>query len=324
MSEEIWLVPDYYPDFSCKCGSCRRTCCYGWEVDIGMKDYYRLIGMECSDELHRRIECAFADPEERSERQFKKIAPNWYGLCPFLNDAGLCALQLECGAEVLPEVCRCYPRSIKSTNGILNACCSCSCEAVVELLERPEKLTFREMRLPVEPEMRVSAPYDLPQMHENCVRALRDESKLLRERILDVCRLADEDLAAPDRGKRMRAIGGCAEESENFAPYAKRILERGNADGSAVLRERFPLWERWLENWLVNHLLYCDFPYPDGRIRPADAAYGLYLAFEILSLTGEACAADGASKDELTDAVAAAFHLIEHTSFYYNAYVLMH
>ena len=41
-----YLVPDYFPEFSCKMGACRAACCVGWPVSITMDDYFRLLGME--------------------------------------------------------------------------------------------------------------------------------------------------------------------------------------------------------------------------------------------------------------------------------------
>lgn len=47
-------------------------------------------------------------------------------------------MQAELGAEVLPTICRLYPRGIRTEDG--NECsCANSCEAVAELL-----LTYKE------------------------------------------------------------------------------------------------------------------------------------------------------------------------------------
>lgn len=29
-----YKVPSYYKDFKCIAGSCKHTCCEGWEIDV--------------------------------------------------------------------------------------------------------------------------------------------------------------------------------------------------------------------------------------------------------------------------------------------------
>ena len=72
----------------------------------------------------------------------------------------------------------------------------------------------------------------------------------------------------------------------------------------------------WQENLLANHLLYVDFPYVDRRVSKADAAIGLMTCYELLQMLS------GYRGDERTDALAALFHLTEHTAFYYNVRLL--
>ena len=54
--EEPYLVPDYFPAFSCKMGACRRPCCEGWPISVSMKDYFHLMGADCSPDLRRRLD----------------------------------------------------------------------------------------------------------------------------------------------------------------------------------------------------------------------------------------------------------------------------
>ena len=55
--EKEFLVPDYFLDFSCKMGDCRRACCVGWPVSISMKEYFSLIGLDCEKELRVKLDC---------------------------------------------------------------------------------------------------------------------------------------------------------------------------------------------------------------------------------------------------------------------------
>ena len=58
-----FLVPDIYPSFRCKGGSCRSTCCKGWGISVRMEEYFRLLGMDCPPEIRRRLDCAFYAPK---------------------------------------------------------------------------------------------------------------------------------------------------------------------------------------------------------------------------------------------------------------------
>jgi len=142
-----YRIPDYYPEFLCKCGECRHPCCIGWGISLKMEEYFRLLGLECSPALRRRLDSAFHLAENPSPERYALITPNWAGDCPMRREDGLCALQKECGEDVLTSTCRYYPRSPKFRFG--HTCsCSNSCEAVLELLfDRDEPLRFLEKEL---------------------------------------------------------------------------------------------------------------------------------------------------------------------------------
>ena len=42
-----YLMPDYYPDFHCKMGTCRAACCEGWPISFSLTDYFKLLSVEC-------------------------------------------------------------------------------------------------------------------------------------------------------------------------------------------------------------------------------------------------------------------------------------
>ena len=52
------LVPEYFPKFQCKCGACRSCCCKGWGVCVSRDDYFRLVGMNCTASLRKRLDVA--------------------------------------------------------------------------------------------------------------------------------------------------------------------------------------------------------------------------------------------------------------------------
>lgn len=69
---------------------------------MSREEYFRLIGLDCSEDLHHRLECAFRMPEEPSPERFRLISPNWLGECPMRDSDGLCLLQ----KNVAKKCCR--------------------------------------------------------------------------------------------------------------------------------------------------------------------------------------------------------------------------
>lgn len=144
--EEPYLVPDYFPAFSCKMGACRRPCCEGWPISVTMKDYFTLLGLECSPDLRRKLDCGLHIALHPTEDAYAQILPRYDGVCPLHMEDGRCALHAECGDSVLAAVCRLYPRGVR--NGEDRECsCANSCEAVIELLlHRDAPLTFTHIQ----------------------------------------------------------------------------------------------------------------------------------------------------------------------------------
>lgn len=134
-----YLVPDYYQAFRCKIGQCRTPCCDGWPVTFSMSDYFKLLSVECSPELKRWLDSALHLTEHPTEEEYGMLLPRYDGTCPMRLADGRCGLQVEAGEDALPAVCRQYPRSIRPGE----CCCSNSCEAVIELLDREAPIQFQ-------------------------------------------------------------------------------------------------------------------------------------------------------------------------------------
>ena len=104
MKKEEWFTPDYYPEFSCKADKCRHTCCSTWRIPVSKKEYQKLITMECSEDLNRRVQSAFVIPETVNDDVYRYVSFNWLGQCP-IQEKGLCSLHAEKGEGYLPKVC---------------------------------------------------------------------------------------------------------------------------------------------------------------------------------------------------------------------------
>ena len=329
--EPLWLEPDYFEDFRCKCGECRSCCCDGWDIAVSQEEYFRLIGMECSDELHHRLECAFRVPEKPAPGHFRLISSNWLGECPMRDSDGLCMLQKECGEEALPEVCRVYPRSLRKEGELLQACCSNGCEAVVETLMAKDRLRFRFAQLRVRPELVEEADVNMLMLGRLCMECLQDRSRPLRVRIAElrhmVCGTKEE---IPGLEKGMEAFERVLPVMERMSlmPYRDAVLELWNSGGKYAgaaeeFEARFPDWERWMENLLINHMVYMNFPCVDRRMNYAEALKGLCGTWGLLRMVCIAHTALHHGEEAFVDAAAAVFRVVEHSSFYYNSHVLL-
>ena len=191
-AQGLWLVPDYFPSFRCKCGACRACCCSGWAVSISADEYFRLIGVDCSPELRRRLDRALHLLPNPTPDRCARLDPDWQGACSLQMPNGLCALQSECGEEVLPKVCRLYPRGLRSAFEREGSCAN-SCEAVVELfLHRQTPLTFVHCPPPaalppIEPPVSLRTARRDRTVRDETVRLLQDRREPLQGRLGRFC-----------------------------------------------------------------------------------------------------------------------------------------
>lgn len=209
-----FYVPEYYDDFRCKCGACRRTCCRGWNITLSMREYYSLRAVQGSEELQRRIAGGLEIISGDTER-YAAFVRTQDGSCPLLRKDGLCALQAECGEEALPSVCRDYPRVVRADYACELAF-SASCEAVTGFLlgsEEPLRIVRREIDLPA-PE---TAGHDeqtmrlLRNVRVVCVRVLQDRSLPVADRVAHLIAMLHE-LHAYEAAGDMRGLCAAAEK----------------------------------------------------------------------------------------------------------------
>jgi hypothetical protein len=128
-----FLAPDYYKDFKCKGSDCRDSCCVDWKVTISMSQYFLLHGLNVDKELKEKIDRTFRPLLNPSQERYAEIVHTYRGNCPLHKDDGYCLLHERCGEEVLPWVCRYYPRGPK-INFQPEVSCANSCEKTLELL----------------------------------------------------------------------------------------------------------------------------------------------------------------------------------------------
>lgn len=145
-----FLVPDYFPSFTCKMGACRSACCVGWPISFSLDDYFKLLSLDCSPELRSKLDVALHIAARPTPESYAQISPRYDGQCPMRMEDGRCALHAEMGDGVLAAVCRLYPRGVRK-DGVYECSCANSCEAVIELLmEKREPMRFMRMPLTID------------------------------------------------------------------------------------------------------------------------------------------------------------------------------
>lgn len=358
---EAYLVPDYYPSFACKMGACRRPCCEGWPISVSMKDYFRLMGIECSAELRRRLDGGLHLSLHPTPDAYAQILPRYDGVCPLHLEDGRCLLHAECGGDSLAAVCRLYPRGVR--NGEDRECsCANSCEAVIELLlHHPEPLTFtvinNDFGLP-----------DAPQQHHFhtegreqairlwLIRQLQRREYPLPQRMLlmgQALHALEEAIEAKDTAKVDALISGeivipapvlptpsednllqaldavtmmldtLDHRSNSIRDAGEEALRNLTGDDAysrytaAAVRfsDVLPHWEIWLEHLLVNHMYFVQFPFQSRPIPLKDEYLSLVAVYTLLRCLLVGCLAKEGDITRAVDVAAAAFRLVDHTSF---------
>lgn len=144
------LRPAIYSSFQCIADRCQNNCCHDWNIRFSKKDYLKVKRAPKTPELEELARQAMhrLPDGQRTLENYAEFCSGT-GKCALQQENGLCALQLGCGEETLPLVCRQFPRhKLNSPMGRLHSL-STACEAVVELLwNTPEGMEFCEDMLP--------------------------------------------------------------------------------------------------------------------------------------------------------------------------------
>lgn len=131
------IYPTFFPQFQCKAGQCKHTCCQTWEIDIDpdTENLYRNTKGPLGKELTQWMKTS-----EDGSTCFKL---NEKGYCHFLRKDGLCRLILEKGESYLGNICAMHPRFYKYIEEEMELCgTGLCCEKTCEQLRDTHKLQF--------------------------------------------------------------------------------------------------------------------------------------------------------------------------------------
>lgn len=327
-----------------------------------MKDYFRLLSVDCSPELRRRIDTGLHLSLHPTEDAYAQILPRYDGVCPLHMPDGRCALHAECGDEVLALVCRLYPRGMRTGE---NKECSCanSCEALLELLlHRDKPLTF--ISVPLESLLPdVSRQYHFnAEGREQPIRLwlislLQRREYPLRQRMLLLGQalhatavaldtqnydqldaylsgkqsIPVPELPIPAHDQLVRSLtiienmlNTLDHTSNSIREYGEEALAWFNHAGTpfvayeealAHVNAILPQLETWMEHMLINHMYFVQFPFQDRPVSLQDEYLSLVAVYALLRCLLIGCLAKEGTEVHAVDVAAAAFRLVDHTTF---------
>ena len=322
MESKLQLKTGYFDEFSCKAVRCRNNCCQKWIVGLDKEDYQLVMGAECSEELRHRLEFAFQVPNRMFSHHYRVVAMDKNGLCPMLNDDRLCMLQIECGQEVLPKICRRYPR-------IRNEYASCDiyagrsgCEGVIEQLLNTDRFVLTNRKKLRE----ISEQDDTLSGLLGTLDILQDNTLLLENRIELICGesfFKDEHKLLNVSLLNMRTIFN---EIYKISLYTEKVLERYACDHGyenylsdfTVFTKKYTDWRHYFENILANHIVNVRYPYVDAELYHEDARVGLKNVYMFMRMISAAYTRETEGLVPLVDSLLLLFKIVEQPNFYRN------
>ena len=313
--------------------------------------------MNLKKELRRKADSAFYIADNPTNERYALINEKYDGYCPFIDEDGYCSLQRACGEEVLPIVCRMYPRSVKlgEENEIS---CSLSCEKTVELIiSNTEKLKFEEHTADIPEGVGIHTRCDSlykRDMRNRCIEKMSDRLESMPIRLDTVGKIVTEipKENAPEIEKLPVDIAGnyiiefankifslsrksrSVEECENALlklgikedMELSEISVKDVADKYKNAEENFyslfPDADIYFEKILQNHMFYMQFPYVELSESRDEAFSALVLVYALMKMTAVMSSYDG-DIEKFIFAVTEVFKLAEHSDFYSTAPVFL-
>ena len=121
--------------FVCAAEKCPHNCCRGWQIPVDEKTEKNFKEMPGLRGRHLR----YFLTSFRGDTVIKKIM----GRCPFINSDHLCQFEANGETELMPLVCRIYPREGVRYDDLIEVTLELSCPVAARLfIENPGRLSF--------------------------------------------------------------------------------------------------------------------------------------------------------------------------------------
>lgn len=135
---DLMKVIEFYEQFRCIGAECPYTCCSGWWVDVDAATYAKYKREKGRLGWKLRV-LTFEDKEKGT------LIRRLHGACPFHTREKLCYLQEKGRMDLMPEVCRLFPRKSIRYGKSDEVTLELSCIRVAELfLQNLHRLQFVE------------------------------------------------------------------------------------------------------------------------------------------------------------------------------------
>ncbi len=128
---------DIVRKFKCLNSDCKDSCCYGWQIALDEETAERYKEVPGLYGRHLRGRLKKTDPPV-----FRRV----FGACPFLNCDKLCQFQQNGEEELMPRVCRYFPRHVVKMGDRMESTLLLSCPPAARLLvDNPGRMELRRL-----------------------------------------------------------------------------------------------------------------------------------------------------------------------------------
>jgi hypothetical protein len=338
MIKGVFEVPMYYKDFSCKGKDCRDSCCKEWKVTIPFSQYILLHGLSCNKKVKEKIDRTFRIVYQPTNERYAEIVHTIDGNCPLQKEDGLCLLHETCGEEVLPWVCRYYPRGPRMNYGF-EASCSNSCEKILELLfANDDYFAFETKEL----KFLMSKPKnDFTDEEKTNYRNIRNEvfsvlsnrSKSFSSRLLELGELLNPSIETNGYQNELWDIDLLMEFINNLKTFfddrfprllnqLNQSLENFNSASNSIefnkrlarFKDLFNNEEILFEKMIINDVYFKQFPF-QTNFKPWNQYLALCASYIITKFIAINLVNEKSNLEELIDILSLSYTVISHSDF---------
>ncbi len=165
-----------YDNFICTADKCPENCCRGWRIHIDDETVQKYLEMKGKDGIIIRM-CMQTDD---TMPYFSRRSI----VCPLMTLKGLCSIQKKYGADLMPEICRRFPRDIRNYGPFTEMHLDPACTRVSEMiLESSKDITL----------VSSEGEIDLPLYGNNDDMAFLTELLASRSSLTELFRDSEED-----------------------------------------------------------------------------------------------------------------------------------
>ena len=213
------FAPDYYKNFRCSAGSCKHSCCIGWEIDIDPKTaaLYKNVPGEFGKKLLENIDFS-------EDCASFRLCEN--ERCPFLNEKNLCEIYINLGKDALSQICDDHPRFrnfFESRTEIgLGLCCEEAAKLVLEKESKTKIIEIGEDEVPCSDD---DCEKKFFALRERIFDLLQNREKNISERISDVLRIFCMNFPETDFVKLAEIFLGLERLDEKWTEILENIKE---------------------------------------------------------------------------------------------------